>query len=118
MFPKSKTGKIGVFAHCALSGALTGALVAGPAQAADDEDDLAPYEGRVVAKRGVVLRTGPSYDYRAVGSKRYGTVVAIACRLNGQEVEGNPVWYRLSDASYAWSSARHIVHDGEDPRWC
>ncbi|MFI0903634.1 hypothetical protein ACH4TE_08790 [Streptomyces sioyaensis] len=118
MFPKSKTGKIGLFAHCVLSGALTGAVVAAPAQAAGGDEDFAPYEGRVVAKRGVVLRTGPSNDYRAVGSKRYGTVVAIACRLNGQEIEGNPVWYKLDDASYAWSSVRHIVHDGADPRWC
>lgn len=120
MFPKSKSGKFGAFALCFLTGALAGVLAAGPALAADDGegDELVEYEGRVVAKEGLVLRTGPSTEYSAIGMKEYGTVVGITCRVNGQRVEGNPVWFRLSDASYVWSSTRDIVNDGEDPRWC
>ncbi|MFE1175626.1 hypothetical protein [Streptomyces sp. NPDC058773] len=120
MFPKSKSGKLGTFALCFLSGALAGILAAGPALASDDDggDGLTEYEGRVVAKEGLVLRTGPSTEFRAIGLKEYGAVVGITCRLNGQSVEGNPVWFRLSDASYVWSSTRDIVNDGEDPRWC
>ncbi|MGW1374301.1 SH3 domain-containing protein [Streptomyces sp. NPDC002446] len=121
MFPRSKSG---IFALCALSGMLAGFLMTGPATAAgadgrDGEGSSTPvYEGHVVAKEGLVVRTGPSKHYRVVGSKQYGTVVGIVCRVNGQRVEGNPVWYKLSDSSYAWSSERHIVHDGEEPRWC
>ncbi|MGW3010204.1 hypothetical protein ACWC9R_15410 [Streptomyces sp. NPDC001219] len=120
MFPKSKSGKLGTFALCFLSGALAGMLAAGPAPAADDDerDGLAEYEGRVVAKEGLVLRTGPSTDFSAIGLKEYGDVVGITCRLKGQRVEGNPVWYKLSDASYVWSSKRDIVNDGDAPRWC
>lgn len=121
MFPRSKSG---TFALCAVSGALAGTLMTGPAFAAgadggDGEDPATPlYEGRVVTRTGLVVRTGPSTHYRAVGSKEYGTVVGIVCRVNGQRVKGNPVWYKLSDSSYAWSSERDIVHDGEEPRWC
>ncbi|MFD8547670.1 hypothetical protein [Streptomyces sp. NPDC059649] len=109
-----------------VSGALCGAVVAGPAALAepaaaapgDSPGSPARPTGRVVAKEGLVVRTGPSNDYRPVGSKRYGTVVGIVCQLNGQPVKGNPVWYRLSDASYAWSSERGIVSEGAEPRWC
>lgn len=127
MFPKSKTGLFakprtgvaGAFALCVLSGALTGAVVAGPARAADGDGSLAPYEAHIVARAGVALRTGPSYEFSAVGSKDYGAVVGIVCRLNGQKVHGNRVWYKLSDSSYVWSSERHIVRVGtEPPRWC
>lgn len=119
MFPKPKTGMAGAFALCVLSGALAGAVAAGPVQAADGDDSLAPYEAHIVARAGVVLRTGPSNEYRAVGSKGYGAVVGIVCRLNGQKIEGNRVWYKLSDSSYVWSSQRHIVRVGEEPpRWC
>lgn len=65
-----------------------------------------------------MLRVGPSTHYRVVGSEEYGTVVGIVCRVKGERIEGNPVWYKLGDASYAWSSARDIVNDGEEPRWC
>ncbi|MFI6769662.1 SH3 domain-containing protein [Streptomyces sp. NPDC050355] len=126
MFPKRMIlrSKSGSFALCALSGALAAALTAGPALAAgadggDGEDSTLPMRmGRVVAKQGLVVRTGPSTHYRVIGSKRYGSVVEIACRVNGQRVKGNPVWYKLGDHSYAWSSERDIVHDGDEPRWC
>ncbi|MEU9120357.1 hypothetical protein AB0C96_10930 [Streptomyces sp. NPDC048506] len=107
-----------------MCGALAAAVIAGPALAADtdgsDGEDRTgtTYEGRVVARSGLVVRSGPSKHYRALGSKQYGTVVGITCRVKGQRVQGNPVWYKLSDATYAWSSERDIVSNGERPRWC
>ncbi|MFC9237110.1 hypothetical protein ACFTZK_11720 [Streptomyces decoyicus] len=120
MFPQSKSGKFGLFALCVLSGVLAGTVMAGTALAYDDGEgeSLAAHEGRVVAEEGLVLRAGPSTHYRAIGSEEYGTVVGIVCRVNGENIEGNPVWYKLGDASYAWSSTRDIVNDGEEPRWC
>ncbi|MEV5125186.1 hypothetical protein AB0K49_20730 [Streptomyces decoyicus] len=120
MFPQSKSVKFGLFALCALSGVLAGTVMAGPALAYDDGEGetLAAHEGRVVAEEGLVLRAGPSTHYRAIGSEEYGTVVGIVCRVNGESIEGNPVWYKLGDASYAWSSTRDIVNHGEEPRWC
>ncbi|GES30608.1 hypothetical protein AB0G60_21635 [Streptomyces angustmyceticus] len=120
MFPQSKSGKFGLLALCALSGVLAGVFAAGPAMATDgsEGDNLAAYEARVVAEDGLVLRIGPSTHYRVVGSKEYGSVVGIVCRVKAERIEGNPVWYKLSDASYVWSSRRDIVRDGEEPRWC
>ncbi|KOG39354.1 hypothetical protein [Streptomyces decoyicus] len=120
MFPQSKSGKFGLFALCVLSGVLAATVTAGPALASDDGEGetFAAHEGRVVAEEGLVLRAGPSTHYRAIGSEEYGTVVGIVCRVKGESIEGNPVWYKLGDASYVWSSTRDIVNDGEEPRWC
>ncbi|MGW7021371.1 hypothetical protein OG754_13515 [Streptomyces decoyicus] len=120
MFPQSKSAIFGSFALCVLSGVLAGAVTAGPALASDDGEGetFAAHEARVVAEEGLVLRAGPSTQYRAIGSEEYGTVVGIVCRVKGESIEGNPVWYKLGDASYVWSSARDIVNDGEEPRWC
>ncbi|WP_107288228.1 hypothetical protein [Streptomyces sp. NBRC 110611] len=119
MITSAKGGRCGLGVACGL---LAVVAMAGPARAVHegraDHEGRAEYEGRVVARSGLVVRTGPSYQYRALGSKQYGTVVGIVCRVKGQRVEGNPVWYKLSDASYAWSSERHIVQDGKRPRWC
>ncbi|WP_328384629.1 hypothetical protein OHS81_11035 [Streptomyces sp. NBC_00400] len=123
MFPQSKSGKcglFGLFALCVLSGVPAGVVAAGPALASDgsEGDNFAVHEGHVVAEDGLVVRIGPSTRYRVVGSKEYGSRVGIVCRVKAERIEGNPVWYKLSDASYAWSSRRDIVSDGEAPRWC
>lgn len=69
-----KGGRVGPWV---LSGALGGAVVAGPVAltepavaAGDRPGGPARPTGRVVAKEGLVVRTGPSNRYRAVGAKR------------------------------------------------
>ncbi|MGW2027123.1 hypothetical protein ACWCPC_34130, partial [Streptomyces decoyicus] len=55
---------------------------------------------------------------------RPGVTVAVDVRPGRQRgvtsgnpsLEGNPVWYKLGDASYVWSSTRDIVNHGEEPR--
>ncbi|MFH8571515.1 SH3 domain-containing protein [Streptomyces sp. NPDC017993] len=115
MFPKSKSGKLTL---CVLTGALTTAVAAGPALAADSGGGHAPYKGRVIAKTGLLVRSGPSTHHRVVGSNPYGKIVHIVCKVNGENVNGNPRWYKLSDGKYTWSSARYIVNIGKAPRWC
>lgn len=88
MFPQSKSAIFGLFALCVLSGVLAGAVTAGPALASDDGEGegetFAAHEARVVAEEGLVLRAGPSTQYRAIGSQEYGTVVGIVCRVKGR----------------------------------
>ncbi|MEV0370120.1 SH3 domain-containing protein [Streptomyces sp. NPDC050636] len=117
MFPKSNSGKLALFV---LSGALATAVAAGPALAVDSGDDhrMKIYKGKVVAKNGLLKRTGPSTKYKVVGSNPYNKVVKIKCKVNGESIQGNPRWYKLKDGSYAWSSARYIVNIGMAPRWC
>lgn len=116
MFPKSKPGRL---ALCVLSGALTTAVAAGPALAVDSGDDHKKiYKGKVIAKNGLLKRSGPSTKYKVVGSNPYNKVVKIKCKVNGENIQGNPRWYKLKDGSYAWSSARYIMNIGEAPEWC
>ncbi|TJZ45998.1 SH3 domain-containing protein [Streptomyces piniterrae] len=116
MFPKSKSGKLALYV---LSGALTSAVAAGPAMAVGSgEDHRRPYKGKVIAKTGLLKRSGPSTKYKVIGSNPYGKIVKIKCKVNGENIKGNPRWYKLKDGSYAWSSARYIMNIGEAPDWC
>ncbi|MCK7626054.1 SH3 domain-containing protein [Streptomyces sp. RS10V-4] len=105
----------------ASAGLLCGVLGTGPAAAAGPPPSTGghgPYHGRVIAKPGLVLRTGPGTGYRAVGSAPYGTVVTIVCKVNGQNVGGNPRWYKLDARRNTWGSARYISTLGAAPAWC
>ncbi|UQA93129.1 hypothetical protein [Streptomyces halobius] len=119
MFPKSKPGKLALYA---LSGALTTAVAAGPAVAVSSGDDHHKkhkvYKGKVIAKTGLLKRRGPSTKYKVVGSNPYNKVIKIKCKVNGENIKGNPRWYKLKDGSYSFSSARYIMNIGKAPRWC
>jgi uncharacterized protein YraI len=76
------------------------------------------YKGRVIARTGLLIRSGPSQSNPVIGSLAYGQTVWIVCKVNGQWIDGNPRWYKLADGRWAWSSARYIVNIGPAPRWC
>ncbi|MFD7920096.1 SH3 domain-containing protein [Streptomyces sp. NPDC059740] len=117
MFSITKSGKI---ALCLAAGAMTTAVAAGPAvaDAPDGHGHHHLYKGRVIARTGLLVRTGPSTHYRVVGFNKYGSIVKIVCKKNGENIRGNKRWYRLADGRYAWSSARYIENIGPAPRWC
>ncbi|MFB6956589.1 SH3 domain-containing protein [Streptomyces sp. NPDC056309] len=76
------------------------------------------YRGVVTARGGLALRTHPDRDSRVLRVARPGRLVWIHCKTLSQEVNGNRVWYLLSDGIWAWGSARHIANIGPSPRWC
>ncbi|MGW7414368.1 InlB B-repeat-containing protein [Streptomyces sp. NPDC054863] len=76
------------------------------------------YKGRIIARTGLLVRDRPDQGGRIIGKLDNGKVVNIACKVKGQSVDGNPRWYRLTDGSYAWSSARYIANIGPAPHWC
>ncbi|MFE4016167.1 SH3 domain-containing protein [Streptomyces sp. NPDC059101] len=98
---------------CGVLGSGT-AVAAGPTSATEASHGF--YKGRVVARVGAPVRTGPSTRFRVVGELRRGGVVAVACKVDGQRVRGNSRWYKLRDGRYAWS--RNIANIGPIPRWC
>lgn len=102
-----------------VTGAVAASVVAGPALAADHKPDGgAHYKGRVIAKTGLLVRSGPSTSHRVVDSNPYGAKVRIVCKVKGENIDGNPRWYLLSSGKYAWSSARYIENIGKAPEWC
>lgn len=86
----------------------------------DDGRDNNPrrYKGRITAQGGLALRTAPNRGSRVLRIARYGEVVHIFCKTRGQDVDGNRLWYQLTDGTWAWGAARYIDNIGPAPRWC
>lgn len=125
MFLQSTVSKL---ALTAATGALALATAATPALATSTPTspessqsvakDRAHYKGRVIAKTGLLVRTGPSQKHKVVGALPYGTIVNIVCKVNGQNIDGNPRWYLLDTGKWAWGAARYIENIGKAPHWC
>lgn len=76
------------------------------------------YWGKVIARTGLKIRSGPSQHHKWVGSLKHGQVVKIRCKVNGQWIDGNPRWYKLFNGNYMWASARYIKNIGPAPHFC
>ncbi|EST38719.1 hypothetical protein N566_06060 [Streptomycetaceae bacterium MP113-05] len=123
-------------AMVAAGGAVAAMTAAGPATAVESSPPAAPakstlesplpqlgtqsrvYWGKVIARTGLKVRTGPSQNYKWVGTLHYGEKVKIRCKVNGQWIDGNPRWYKLYDGNYMWASARYIENVGPAPHFC
>ncbi|MFI1707527.1 SH3 domain-containing protein [Streptomyces griseoruber] len=75
------------------------------------------FRGRVTANT-LLLRSKPTRASQVIRSVHRGEIVSIFCKTPGQSVDGNPLWYLLTDGTWAWGSARYIENIGEAPRWC
>ncbi|MEV6173083.1 SH3 domain-containing protein [Streptomyces sp. NPDC051954] len=82
-----------------------------------DQRDPRRYRG-VVAVDRLVLRSAPTRGSRPIRSVYRGDVVSIFCKSPGQNILGNPLWYLLTDGTWAWGSARFIDNIGAAPSWC
>ncbi|MET7638431.1 SH3 domain-containing protein [Streptomyces sp. NPDC005438] len=125
MLSTKSRSALGKLALCAAGGAMAVATAAGPALAATSDhtapstdQQRAPYWGKVIAKTGLQVRTAPNRGGKVIKTLKYGQKVAIACKVNGQWIDGNPRWYRLADGSWGWASARYIENIGKAPHWC
>ncbi len=104
--------------------AVAGLLVAGtagtaaasPAQPAHE----GPYRGKVISRTGLNVRTGPSTRNRVLDVLPHGAIVRIECKVHGQNVDGNSLWYKLNDRRFAkgFAAARYIRNVGPAPRFC
>ena len=117
MVPQSMFGKI---ALTAATGLIATGTAAGTAFAAQSAPGDGPYYGKVIAKTGLNVRSGPSTDYGVVDVLKYNKVVKIKCKVRDESVDGNPRWYKLYDGRYigGFSAARYIVNLGPAPHWC
>lgn len=76
------------------------------------------YKGRVNAPGGLKLHDKPTRGSAVIGFAAHGEIVSIFCKTPGDDVQGNPLWYLLTDGTWAWGAARHIDNIGPAPRWC
>ncbi|MBZ6140927.1 MULTISPECIES: SH3 domain-containing protein [Streptomyces] len=96
--------------------AVTGTGTDG-AHGGDGRQEQGRYRGVVTAER-LALRTSPARGSDVIRYARRGEVVSIYCKTPGDTVKGNPLWYLLTDGTWAWGAARYIDNVGPAPRWC
>ncbi|MEU8788673.1 SH3 domain-containing protein [Streptomyces sp. NPDC048643] len=82
------------------------------------QDNPRQYKGRITARGGLALRSAPNRGSQLIRVARQGEIVSIYCKTPGQKVDGNPLWYLLTDGTWAWGAARYIDNIGAAPRWC
>src|SRR5690606_35048298 len=79
--------------------------------------DQGEYRGVVTADR-LALRSAPTRGSQVIRYAHRGQIVSIFCKVPGDNVNGNPLWYLLTDGTWAWGAARYIDNIGPAPRWC
>ncbi|MFJ4688823.1 SH3 domain-containing protein [Streptomyces sp. NPDC088789] len=82
-----------------------------------DHESRGHYRGRVTAST-LLLRSEPHRGSRVIRSVHRGHIVSIYCKTSGERIDGNRLWYLLTDGTWAWGSARYIDNIGAAPRWC
>ncbi|MEU2913311.1 SH3 domain-containing protein [Streptomyces massasporeus] len=75
------------------------------------------YRGVVTADT-LALRSAPNRGSQIIRYAHRGDEVNIFCKTGGETVQGNPLWYLLTDGTWAWGAARYIDNIGPAPRWC
>ncbi|MBD0843524.1 MULTISPECIES: SH3 domain-containing protein [unclassified Streptomyces] len=111
-------------------GALAAAAAATPAVAGDERESRGDwghhqhhqqhprlYKGVVTADT-LLLRSAPNRGGQVIRTAHRGEIVKIFCKTSGENIKGNPLWYLLTDGTWAWGSARYIDNIGAAPRWC
>ncbi|MFJ4564219.1 SH3 domain-containing protein [Streptomyces caelestis] len=82
-----------------------------------NDHDPRLYEG-VVTANTLALRSAPNRGSQIIRHAHKGDIVSIYCKTGGETVDGNPLWYLLTDGTWAWGAARYIDNIGPAPRWC
>lgn len=77
-----------------------------------------PYQGVVTASGGLRLRSAPNRGSAIIRVVPQGAIVNIFCKAGGENVDGNSLWYLLTDGTWAWGAARYIDNIGASPRFC
>ncbi|MGK5697999.1 SH3 domain-containing protein [Streptomyces sp. URMC 128] len=72
----------------------------------------------VVTANTLALRSAPNRGSQIIRFAHRGDIVKIFCKTGGETVQGNPLWYLLTDGTWAWGAARYIDNIGPAPRWC
>lgn len=89
----------------------------GDHQAGGNHGNQGRYKG-VVRAQSLALRSAPNRGSRIIRYAHKGDVVSIFCKVPGDKVNGNPLWYLLTDGTWAWGPAAYIDNIGPAPRWC
>lgn len=105
-------------------GTLAATTTTATAAATPSRGDDRPIRGTVVSRTELNVRQEPTTHSPVVAALAPGARDLVQCRVKGQSVDGNPVWYWLYGAQ-GWANAAFVdvgrarVPDCADPcpRW-
>lgn len=63
--------------------------------------------GKVVARSGVRIRAKATTYSQVLGGYHSGALVKLSCKVKGQWVDGNKIWYKLADRK-GYVTARYV----------
>ncbi|MFD9636441.1 hypothetical protein [Streptomyces violascens] len=73
-------------------------------------------DGQVISRSGELVRAHPTTSSTKLGAYPTKAQVRIKCKVRGQNVNGNDIWYRLLNRE-GWMSARYVINY-HYVRWC
>lgn len=73
----------------------------------------APVRYAIANATNVNRRSGPGTGYAVLGELAAGAPIDIACQTTGEEINGSPIWDRLTDSSFVsdWFTTTPVVGD-------
>ncbi|MFJ1747545.1 SH3 domain-containing protein [Streptomyces sp. NPDC088116] len=95
-------------ANSAGAAGTSAAVASAVAKAPQPEDSVALPKGKVVSRIALHIRERPTSDSPSPGLLPPGTIVALRCKVVGQDVGGNDLWYRLGGGRTGYVAARFV----------
>ncbi|MBY8879063.1 SH3 domain-containing protein [Actinacidiphila acidipaludis] len=92
----------------------TAPAAAAPATAPTTAKAASYVNGKVVSAVALRIRSRAATNAADLGSLAPNTVVKLSCKVHGQNVGGNDVWYDLYSRS-GWVAARYVRNVGVVP---
>ncbi|MFB6978804.1 SH3 domain-containing protein [Streptomyces scopuliridis] len=72
-------------------------------------------KGKVVSRTTLSIREEPTSRSAYLGGLRPGTVIPLFCKVRGENVDGNDLWYLLGDARPGYVAARYVENQSPVP---
>jgi hypothetical protein len=89
--------------------AATPETAAGTGTAAQARNAAAPLpRGKVVSRVTLNIRAEPTTRSGYLGGIEPGTVISLYCKVKGQDVDGNGLWYLLGGGRPGYVAARYV----------
>jgi hypothetical protein len=85
-----------------------GTSAAAPTSAARPGQAAWQPQGRVVSRLPLSIRAMATSNSRYLGALQPGAVVYLQCKVVGQNVDGNRLWYRLGNGRPGYVTARYV----------
>jgi len=106
--PRPGAGTASSPAH---SGGPAGGPSARPVQVAAEP------QGQVISRLPLSIREEPTARSAFLGSIPPGTILALHCKVVGEDVDGNNLWYLLGNGRPGYVAARYVQNLSPVP-WC